>query len=390
MSQQTAPITPSALRLLANMLRAAEDMVRAGTAAAADIDLAMCSGVRHPVGPVMLAHALDTATRRELRLDAQPPSLTASTAGDTESIAGPAAPYRPGAGTPWSDAPIGVVGTGFMASGIAYAVAAAGQHVVVLGRSAEATQSTREAVARALGVAAERDRLGGQSVEGILERISTAVHVSALEVCRLVIEAVTEDLSIKRSVFSQLDQALPEAELLATNTSSLRVGDIAAALGRPERVGALHFFSPVPAMKLVEVVGHERVPDLLLLQAAAWARSIGKVPVRCADRAGFIVNSLLIPFLNDTVRAGTEGGSTPAELDRLLVAEAGHPMGPFQLLDFIGLDVSLAAQRALFTAEPGNERLRPADALVQHVEAGRLGRKSGRGFYDYESVPVTI
>ncbi len=203
------------------------------------------------------------------------------------------------------------------------------------------------------------------------------------------IEAVTEDLSIKRSVFSQLDQALPEAELLATNTSSLQVRDIAAAVGRPERVGALHFFSPVPAMKLVEVAGNERVPEELLLRAAAWARSIGKVPVRCADRAGFIVNSLLIPFLNDTVRAATEGAGTPTELDRILVTEAGHPMGPFQLLDFIGLDVSLAAQRALFAAEPGNERLRPADGLVQHVEAGHLGRKSGRGFYDYASVPVT-
>jgi 3-hydroxybutyryl-CoA dehydrogenase len=276
-----------------------------------------------------------------------------------------------------------------MASGIAYAVAAAGQRAVVLGRSIAATASARGAVARALGAAAERDRLGGQSAEEILERIDTTTDLSELEACDLVIEAVTEDLTIKWSVFSQLDQALPEAELLATNTSSLQVRDIAEAVDRPDRVGALHFFSPVPAMKLVEVVGHESVPDVLLDRAAAWARSIGKVSVRCADRAGFIVNSLLIPFLNDTVRAGAEGAGTPAELDRILVAEAGHPMGPFQLLDFIGLDVSLTAQRALFAAEPGNERLRPADALVQHVEAGRLGRKSGRGFYDYESTPVT-
>ena len=129
-------------------------------------------------------------------------------------------------------------------------------------------------------------------------------------------------------------------------------------------------------MKLVEVVKCEQLPDTLVGRAAGWVRSIGKVPVGCADRAGFIVNSLLIPFLNDVVRASAEGAGTPAELDAILVAEAGHPMGPFQLLDFIGLDVSLAAQETLFAADPGNERLRPAAPLVQRVAQGHLGRKS--------------
>jgi 3-hydroxybutyryl-CoA dehydrogenase len=275
-----------------------------------------------------------------------------------------------------------------MASGIAYAVALAGQDALVLGRSASSLQRAQAQVARAAALAAERDRLGGQSVDEVLGRITTTTEPVELDVCDLVIEAVSEDLAIKRGLFADLDRALPNVEFLATNTSSLQVREIASAVQRPDRLGGIHFFSPVAAMRLVEVVSCERLPEGLMNRAAAWARSIGKVPVRCADRSGFIVNALLIPFLNDVVRAGSEGAGSPAELDEILVTEAGHPMGPFQLLDFIGLDVSLAAQEALFASDRGNERLRPAASLVDHVARGHLGRKSGRGFYEYAPAQV--
>lgn len=388
MRHETSEITPTALGLLAHMLRDAQAMVRDQVALPSDVDLAMRLGARHPVGPLTLIGSLDVTTRRELGLGAEADVPATPAAQDPQAGgAGSSSDAFP-EGRPWSDAPVGVVGTGFMASGIAYAIAVSGQRALVLGRSDAAVRSASASTARAVDLAAERDRLNGQSVQQVLGRIAGTCDCAELDACDLVIEAVAEDLAIKRAVFAELDKTLPNAELLATNTSSLRVHDIAADVGRTDRVGALHFFSPVPAMKLVELAQTAELPDATVSRAAAWARSIGKVPVRCADRTGFIVNSLLIPLLNDVVRASTEGVGTPAELDEILVTEAGHPMGAFQLLDFIGLDVSLAAQEAIFAAEPGNERLRPASSLVEHVERGDLGRKSGRGFYDYASVEV--
>ena len=383
MPYKASPITPRALGLLANMIRAANDMACDGVASPGDIDLAMCLGARHPVGPLALMRSLDPTTRDALQIGAEAYAPSPASGGVDGDIG-----LGVDAGEPWSEAPVGVVGTGFMACGIACAIAVAGQQAVVLGRCVEATQGAHARVTQAMVRAAERDRLGGQSLDEVLGRVSTTTEASELSVCDLVIEAVAENLAVKREVFAGLDRTLSGAELLATNTSSLMVRDIAAAVKRPERLGALHFFSPVAAMKLVEVVTCEQLPDTLVGRAAGWVRSIGKVPVGCADRAGFIVNSLLIPFLNDVVRASAEGAGPPAELDEILVAEAGHPMGPFQLLDFIGLDVSLAAQETLFAADPGNERLRPAAPLVQRVAQGHLGRKTGQGFYDYEPAEV--
>lgn len=373
MTDTPTAIDPAVLPLLAPMLRSAAAIVADGVCSAADVDTAMRLGARHPAGPFELIARLDPATRARHRLPEPAPDGSA-----------PAAAAAADHAQPWSDAPVGVVGTGFMASGIVYTIAVAGQPVRMLGRTEAATASAVASIESALAKASARGRIDERQARAAAARVTTDTRLATLAPCELVIEAVSEHMTTKRGVFSALDAGLPEAQLLATNTSSLRVAEIATATRRPDRVGALHFFSPAAAMRLVEV----SAPASLTERACAWARSLGKVPVCCADRPGFIVNSLLIPFLNDAVRLHQRGGGSIAELDELVTSGAGFPMGPFSLLDFIGLDVSLAAQRTLYEVG-GDERLRPAELLVAQVDEGRLGRKSGVGFYDYGVDPPT-
>ena len=367
-------IRPASLNLLANMLGSAQSMVRDQVASAEDIDLAMRLGVRHPLGPIEMTRSLDAGTREALGL-AEPEAPGMAAALDRARA--------PGMADSWPDPRVGVAGTGFMGTGIACAAAVAGQEVWLLGRSRRSTEAGMQAIARLLEQAATRDRLGGQSAAEVMQRVRATTELSHLVGCDVVVEAVAENLAVKQALFGELDARLPGAELLATTTSSLRVSDIAAATRRPERVGGMHFFSPVAAMKLVEVARTTELSHAGVARAAAWAHSLGKVPVHCDDRPGFIVNSLLVPFLNDVVRAHEDGAGSPAELDDLFVCEANHPMGPFQLLDLIGLDVALAALRGIHHADPDNDRLRPARTLVECVARGDLGRKTGRGFHDY-------
>lgn len=369
-------IESAALPLLAPMLRSAAQMHAEGVCSFDDLDTAMRLGARHPAGPLEIIASLDPGTREELGLPEVRRDIESAAMGPEGVSAEPA--------ERWSDAPVGVVGSGFMAAGIAYAIVAAGQEVRLWGRTPEATAAAVERVEAGLARAVSRGHLDEEQARAAAARLATATELKLLRPCDLVIEAVAEDLTIKRAVFTHLDAALPRTELLATNTSSLRVTDIATAVARPRRVGALHFFSPVAAMKLVEVVEPMRLPVELVDRGAAWVRSLDKVPVRSVDRPGFIVNALLVPFLNDAVRAHENGHGTITDIDQLITTGAGFPMGPFALLDFIGLDISLAAQRSIFDAA-GGERLRPARLLVENVAAGRLGRKAGLGFYDYTS-----
>jgi 3-hydroxybutyryl-CoA dehydrogenase len=219
-----------------------------------------------------------------------------------------------------------------------------------------------------------------QDAADIVNRIEFVCGIENLPAdSDLIVEAVAEDLSVKQAVLAQIDRLARPAAVLATNTSSYRVAEVMHDVSAQRRTLALHFFNPAAVMKLVEVVpgpGSESVLDV----ATAWARSLGKSPVRCADARGFIVNRLLIPYLNDAARLH-ENGATVAEIDAAMTGAPGLPMGPFALLDLIGLDVTVAALSSMAEAEPTDKRLVPATILVQLVAEGRLGRKSGAGFH---------
>ncbi|MBV9818994.1 MAG: 3-hydroxyacyl-CoA dehydrogenase family protein [Solirubrobacterales bacterium] len=362
-------------RVLAPMLRDAVALAAAGVATAVDIDLAMRLGARHREGPLTILAGL---TRGEAEaLLGEPPPSWASVSVDG---AAPASDDEPEGG-------VTVVGSGFMGAGIAYVAVVAGVPTTLLARSAAAGERARAAVRRDLDGAVARERLTAAQADAAAARLTIATDASDGIADRLVIESVAEDLALKRQLFAELEQITASDALLTTNTSSLRVAEIAAATRCPERVAGLHFFSPVAAMRLVEVIVPESLPDATVAALAAWARRLRKVPVRSADRSGFIVNRLLFPMLNDAVRTVDEGLFTVEEVDELLPLVGGHPIGPLALLDLIGLDISLAAEEVLAAANPGDARLAPADGLRRRVAAGRLGRKTGRGFHDYLARP---
>jgi 3-hydroxybutyryl-CoA dehydrogenase len=356
---------PPAQRLQSGLLADAVAMAARGLAGRADIDLAMRLGAGHPQGPFAVLDGLGSAADPFGPL----PGAGAATTTETGSADD----------TTWAG-PVGVVGTGHMASGIVEAVARTGRPVLVVGRSPEALERLRATVAGSLGRSAAKGRISADDVATTLARIDLLTDPATLAGVDVVVEAVAENLAVKQALFAELDRALPRAVPLATNTSSLRVSEIAAGVTTGRPVLGLHFFNPAPAMKLVEVIagpdaGHLGAP------ATAWVRALGKTPVPCADSRGFIVNRLLIPFLNDAVRVHEQGVAV-AEIDALMVEQAGHPMGPFALIDLIGLDVTAAALAAMAETDT-DPRLPPAATLRTLVERGRLGRKSGAGFHTY-------
>ncbi|MEV5842364.1 3-hydroxyacyl-CoA dehydrogenase NAD-binding domain-containing protein [Streptomyces sp. NPDC051985] len=360
-----------ALSLAAGLFADAVAMASSGLAAPADIDTAMRLGAGHPVGPLGLLATLDPGLRARAGLPAAP---------STD-------PGRDQAGT--ASAPddwchrVGIAGTGTMASGIAGALLRAGTDTTVLARSAASARQLHVQVAAGLDKAVAKGRLDGGSRDRALASLRLTVDPVDLGDCGHVIEAVAEQPEVKRRLLARLHGALPARTVLATNTSSLTVGELRAELPRERTVIALHFFNPATAMKLVEVVASDpAVADA----ACAWVRRIGKVPVRCGDEHGFVVNRLLIPYLNDAIRQWDAGAYTADEADALMREVLGHPMGPFELIDLIGTDVTLAAQTMLHGAF-GDARLEPADGLRRLVAAGRLGRKSGHGFHDHTTGP---
>jgi 3-hydroxybutyryl-CoA dehydrogenase len=395
--------------LLFPYLNAATRMYDQGYATREDIDASMQLGCGHPMGPLSLldligldsAYEICEALWRQWRdyQDAPPPLLKQFvTAGYLGRKTGrgfyryeaPESPKivdaRPedDGNTASGYGTVGIVGTGVMASAIAEVIARAGGKVVLRGRSESTIDKAKTAVGTSLERAVGKGKLEQTDADGVLERVTTTLDFEDLAECDLVVEAVTEDLDTKSSIFKKLDEATKPDAVLATTTSSLTVVDLAAATSRPDKVIGLHFFNPATVMRLVEVIRTVATADEVEKRCIAWVRSLGKRPVRCRDRAGFIVNFLLFPYLNDAVHMHEEGYGAPADIDAAMKLGCGHPMGPFELMDIVGLDVTFAILDSLHE-EFRERRYAPAPLLEHMVRAGYLGRKSGRGFYDYST-----
>jgi 3-hydroxybutyryl-CoA dehydrogenase len=277
---------------------------------------------------------------------------------------------------------VGVVGLGTMGAGIAQVSVQAGCETVGREVSTELAERGRETIEHYLGRAVEKGRMTAEERDAALGRLTLTTELADLADCDLVVEAVLEELPLKREVFAELDRITPSKAILATNTSALSVGEIAEATERPERVVGMHFFNPAPVLPLVEIVRTSRSSDEAVRAAYEWAETAGKQPVKCNDTPGFIVNRILIPLLNDCVRVLDEAGVTPEDLDKAMTNGAGWPMGPCALVDLVGIDVHVHASEALYD-KLREERMKPPERLLDLQREGRLGRKTGAGFFEY-------
>jgi 3-hydroxybutyryl-CoA dehydrogenase len=277
---------------------------------------------------------------------------------------------------------VGIIGSGIMGSGIAEVAAANGYEVVLRSRSLESAEGMKAGLANSLDRQVEKGRRTAEEAAEIVGRVSTATELSALADCDLVIESVVEDLAVKLALFTELDGIVKEGAILATNTSTLPVVEMAMATKRPERVCGIHFFNPAPAMALVEIVKPITASDETMAEAIGFAAACGKNPVEVKDQAGFIVNALLFPYLNNAIRLLEGGVATKEGIDDAMKGGCGFPMGPFALLDLVGLDTSLAILDALYD-EFHDPNYSAVPLLRRMVSAGQLGRKSKLGFYDY-------
>jgi 3-hydroxybutyryl-CoA dehydrogenase len=277
---------------------------------------------------------------------------------------------------------VGVVGLGTMGAGIAQVSVQSGFETIGREVSGELGERGRATIDRYLTRGVEKGRLSEEERDAALGRLTLTTGLADLADCDLVIEAVLEELDLKREVFAELDRVTRPDAVLASNTSALSVAEIAEATQHPDRVVGMHFFNPAPVLPLVEIVRAPRSSDQAVDIAYAWAERAGKQPVRCNDTPGFIVNRILIPLLNDCVRVLDEADVRPEDMDKALTNGAGWPLGPCALIDLIGIDVHVHASEALH-GKLGEPRMAPPDRLVQMQQDGKLGRKSGEGFYTY-------
>lgn len=277
---------------------------------------------------------------------------------------------------------VGVVGTGTMATGIIEVFAKAGHEVIYVARSDEKVANVRAALEKSLGRQVDKGRLSEEDRDAVLARVSGVTDHAGLSEVDIVVEAIVEDLDTKKALFESLDKNCKQGAILATTTSSLSIDTLAATTSRPQDVIGMHFFNPAPIMKLVEVVTGKETAEDVTATVLDLCGSTKKYPVLCSDRAGFIVNFLLFPYLNDAVRAVEADISTIDELDALMKPWQSIPMGPFALLDVVGNDVSLAIEEVIEGAFGGAEYV-PAPLLVETVKEGKLGRKTGEGFLSY-------
>jgi 3-hydroxybutyryl-CoA dehydrogenase len=289
-----------------------------------------------------------------------------------------------------SDAPVessfgrvAVVGAGAMGAGIAQVAAVAGHEVVLVDAAPGAAGTARERIADSLERLVTKGRLGADAAAATVARLATAESLVDLPECALVVEAVPEDLDLKRRIFAELAEHQPSTTLLATNTSSIDIDDIARDVTDPERVLGLHFFNPPPAMRLVEVVQGDVTSPAYVAHAVTVMETWGKTPVRCASTPGFIVNRVARPFYGEAQRIVEAGVADAATVDWILREKGGFPMGPLELTDFIGQDVNLAVGTSVWEQTGHDERYAPTDFQRRLVEAGRLGRKTGAGVYAY-------
>jgi len=279
---------------------------------------------------------------------------------------------------------VGVIGCGLMGSGISEVVARAGQTAVVLETTDELVERGRQRIETSTLRAVERGRLDAEERTAVLGRISLTTDVQDLAGVDLVIEAATEDHDTKVGMFRRLDEVTKPEVILASNTSSIPIADLGAATSRPDKVLGMHFFNPVPVMGLIELVRAISTSDDTMAFGRAYGVVLGKTTVESRDRAGFIVNALLIPYLNGAIRMLEDGFATREDIDTAVHLGLNHPMGPLQLIDLIGLDTHLFIANVLFE-EFKEPTYAPPPLLRRMVTAGRLGRKVGRGFYDYGS-----
>jgi 3-hydroxybutyryl-CoA dehydrogenase len=277
---------------------------------------------------------------------------------------------------------LGIVGSGIMGSGIAEVAARAGMTVILRSRKQETADAMVAALERSLAKQVARGKLDDAEAAEINGRVSATADLEALADCDLVVESVVEDLETKKHLVIELDRLVKDGAILATNTSTLPVVEIAMATSRPERVCGIHFFNPAPAMSLVEIVRTLLSSDETIAEAKGFAEACGKSPVVVEDRAGFIVNGLLFPYLNNAVRMLENRTASRDDIDAAMKGGCNFPMGPLALLDLVGLDTSLAILDALY-AEFRDPNYAAVPLLRRMVAAGHLGRKSGRGFYDY-------
>src|SRR4051812_3579568 len=277
---------------------------------------------------------------------------------------------------------VGVLGCGLMGSGIAEVAARSGYETVVREVTEELVDKGIQKIGGSLGKAVERGKLEAPVRDETLSRLSGTVKLEDLADCDIVIEAIVENLEEKKKIFSTLDEVVKKDALFASNTSSLTMTQIAMFTRRPDQVVGLHFFNPVPVMKLVEVVRTLLTSEDTYELAFEFARSLGKEPIAASDNSGFIVNRLLVPYLLDAIRALEEGVGSVEDIDKGMQLGCGYPMGPFTLLDFVGLDTTYYIANIMFE-EYREKRFAAPPLLKQMVTAGRLGKKSGRGFYDY-------
>ncbi len=397
--------------LLFGYLNHAASMFESRYATREDIDAAMRFGCGYPMGPLALLDLIGLDTAYEIletmyrqgrdRLHAPTPVLkqmvTAGLLGRKSgrgfyTYEGPDSPVVvTDDRTPSADeapelkhriAKVGVVGTGTMASGIVEVFAKGGYDVLVVGRSQDKVDGVTAAITRNFDKQIQRGRASEDDKTAVLARVSGSTSLDDLADVDIVVEAIAEDLAIKTTLFENLDEICKPGAILATTTSSLPIISCATATSRPQDVVGLHFFNPAPVMKLVEVVSTVSTDPDVAETARALCAALGKVPVSCGDRAGFIVNALLFPYLNDAVKMLQAHYATADDIDLAMKQGCALPMGPFELLDVVGNDVSLAIQRELYQEfrEPG---FAPAPLLEHLVTAGYLGRKTKRGFRDY-------